>query len=473
MSEQNPQETKDQKLNSALADQVIDNTSATQSLPTDSKQSKSRFRRLFTIKKILGIFGFIMLIFVLVLVLSRIGGEQSVSNRGDGEIVWWTIKENPETLRPLADEFERENPNIQIVIRPQSEIDYLERLRSALASNNPPEIFEVHKSWVPMFNSQRYLAPSTILSSEDFASNFYGILAQEMTSENGVQAMPLYYDAVAFYVNQEIFTRAAVSPPETWDELRDIAPNFVQRNNNLIIQSGIALGFAENIDYWQEVVGLLMAQNRVSFNNPDNSRTSGVINYFRSISSRNYWDSRLPTSTDFFAQGGLAMYFGPTIEASNIIQENPDLRFRTVLLPQIPKGAPEEPDFTYTTYYANIVSRASGDRDDAWRFLSYLSQEEQQVQINQLREERGLYPRIYTRPSMANLQNADPILGSVVSMIPNATGWYLNDDMIRGNNSLPDRISTLYQELITGDRNLRNARSATQSVFSEFGINFR
>lgn len=471
MASQQPPEKNETEQN-PLAAQVLEQQLPDQAIEQPIPQPQKPFlQRFFTIKKILIIFGAIFLLLILVLALTRFGENQITPSRGDGEVVWWTIKEDAETLRPIVDEFERENPNIRVVIKPQSDKDYAERLTNALSGNNPPEIFEIHKSWIPMVSRQSYPSPGTVLSADEFKNRFYGIVSLELVSDRGVMAMPLYYDALAFYINQDIFTRAATVPPETWTELEGLAEEFTQRgNNNLVIQSGVAMGFTENVDYWQEILSLLMYQNGVEPADPSSDRAESVLDYYSEFKKKKVWDTRLPSSTDFFAQGNAAMYFGPTLEATNIIQQNPNLRFRTVLLPQIPKGDPADPDFSYTTYYVHGVAAGSGDRDSAWELLEYLTGSEQLQQLNDNREEKGLYPRVYPLPSMANLQNADPILGSVVALIPQARGWYLNDDRIQGDTSITDRISRVYDASLTDRQSLEDLAAGIRQILREYGI---
>ncbi|HSL86178.1 MAG TPA: extracellular solute-binding protein, partial [Bacteroidales bacterium] len=340
-----------------------------------------------------------------------------------------------------------------------------------LNSNNPPEIFEIHKSWTPMFSKQIYPLPKTIMTTDQFKKEFYSVISDDLVRSEGLMAMPLYYDGIALYINQEILTRAAASPPETWMEFEELATKFNQKGrNNLLVQTGVPMGYSQNVDYWQEVVALLMYQNGADLVQPEGERAKAAINFYSSFRNKGVWDTRLPSSTDFFAQGSAAMYFGPTNEASYIINQNPGLRFRTVLLPQIPKGDPDDPDFSYSTYYAHSVSAGSGDRDSAWKLLKYLTEREQLIQLNANREEKGLYPRIYPRSSMANLQNADPILGSVVALIPQSHSWYLNDDQIEGNTSLTDQVSEAYSGTVFGDRSLKGLSRTLKDVLSKYGI---
>ena len=466
VNQNNVEDQKNDLADLIIQDEVIKNPNAPET------QTKKGIKRFLTIKKLLITFGLFLFVVVLMIVSTRFGQDAFSPPRGDGEIIWWIVKEDAESLRPLLNKFEDQNPNIKVVLKPQSETDYVERLRTVLAGNDPPEIFEIHKSWLPMFkqNSLQTM-PNSVGSLDEFKNDLYPVMVLDLVNNNGLMAMPLYYDALAFYVNQDIFTRAALTPPETWMELRSVADRLTQRGaNNLVTQSGVAIGHYQNVDYWQDIVALLMYQNGVNVAKPDGPRASGVYSFYKDFGSSKIWDTRLPSSTDFFAQGNVAMYFGPTNEISNILQQNPNFRFRTELLPQIPKGDPDDPDFSYTNYFVHSVSADSGDKDMAWKLLKFLVEEEQLKELNSLREARGLYPRIYPRPSMASLQSSDPLLGSVVALAFQARGWYLNDDQILGETSLTDRVGVVYRGVIFGNKRDKDFQTELSRLLSFYGI---
>ncbi len=470
VDQQNPQ-TESEQQKQLLAQQILQETQTSDEQPQTVEQRFSGFSRFVTPKKLLIIVGLILLLLVIILAITRFSNDTFTPARGDGEIVWWTVKEDVESLRPIVDKFQEQNPNIKVILKPQSEADYVSRLTNAISGDDGPEIFEIHKSWIPVFRQNLYTMPDTVGTVGEYQSDFYPVIYNDLVFDNKMQAMPLYYDAIAFYVNQDLFTRAAIVPPTTWIELQSIAANLTQRGGgNLVIQSGVSIGNAENVDYWQEIVALLMYQNGVNLFSPEGERATSVFEFYNGFAKAGVWDNRLPSSTNYFAQGNVAMYFGPTNEASNIINQNPNLRFRTELLPQVPKGSPDDPDFSYSTYYVNAVSANSGDRDSAWKLLKFLTEQEQLRQLNETREAKGLYPRIYPRISMANLQNSDPILGSVIALAYQAKGWYMNDDRIQGNDSFTDQVGALYKSTLSNPSNLDSLRTELRKLLNSYGI---
>jgi len=48
------------------------------------------------------------------------------------------------------------------------------------------------------------------------------------------------------------------------------------------------------------------------------------------------WDESLPSSTQAFAAGQLAFYFGPSCRVFNLEEMNPSLRYEITTVPQLP-----------------------------------------------------------------------------------------------------------------------------------------
>ena len=164
--------------------------------------------------------------------------------------------------------------------------------------------------------------------------------------------------------------------PTTWNELRQIARELtIKDENGTVTQAGVALGRTENVDHWPEILGLMMLQNGVDLTKLTGKLAEDALDFYTIFSKDDgVWDATLPSSTVSFAGGKLAMYFGPSWRAHEIRLQNPNLRFRTVSVPQLPKTEANEADVTYASYWAEGVWTRSKNKTEAWKFLKFLSQ---------------------------------------------------------------------------------------------------
>jgi ABC-type glycerol-3-phosphate transport system substrate-binding protein len=401
--------------------------------------------------------------------------EGGVSLGKRGEIEWWGFREDEALYEPLIKEYEKKNPNVKVIYRRQSETDYRVRLTNALASEQGPDIFEIHNSWVPMFISELSAMPSGIMSEEEFKNAFYPVIYNSLKTDRGIIAMPLEFDALTMFVNEDIFASSAKTPPQTWDELRSLSITLTQQDeSDVIIQSGVALGTTQNVDYWPEILALMMIQNKANLVDLSTERAQSALTFYYEFYDRyNVWNDSLPPSTSAFSLGKLAMFFAPTSSAYEISKENPSVKYKTVPLPQIPKNSPDDPDFSYATFWVQGVWDKSSDKDLAWDFLNFMaSPEGLELLGRRFKEIKGV-DRLSPRPSMNEGYRDHPILGSVVQLAYDAKTWYLADKTNDGESGINTQLATLYRQALSNFnrvKTLENLSSEIKSVLTKYNI---
>ena len=389
-------------------------------------------------------------------------GKKTVETK---TITWWNLWEDDSIIKPLIQEYEAKNPNVKINYVKQSPQDYRERLASALAKGEGPDIFVFHNTWVPLLARDLDSVPPQVMSSADMAQNYYYVISADLTSQGRILGIPLGYDALTLFINEDLFKEAGLNPPTTWVELRDDAKLLTKVVDGRIVQSGVALGRTENVDHWQEILALMMIQNGINFTNPDPSLVENSLLFFNIFSkSDKVWDETLPPSTEAFAAGKLAMYFGPSWRAFNIKESNPNLNFRTVPLPQIPKENPDEPDISYATYWSQGVWIKSKNKDLAWDFLKFISSRDSlEKMFKQASLVRG-FGEAYPRSDMSNLLLEHPILGSVVKLAPDAKSWYLASRTFDGPTGINSQLSKYFEDAINALNDNQDSKRASETL---------
>ena len=380
----------------------------------------------------------------------RFVGQDGIISTKRGELTWWGLGIEEDIMKPLIEEYQEIHPNVKIIYINQSPQDYRERLRNTMVQEKAPDIFRFHNSWVPMFLSDLDTLPSGVMTVEEYAKTFYPVIVSDMSSGSGFLGIPLEYDALTLYVNEDIFAQAARTPPTTWDDFLELAITLTQKEQQrIIIQSGASLGITDNVDHWPEILALMMIQNGVDLSNPTGKLAVDAVTYYSSFSfQEKIWDNTLPPSTVSFSQGKVAMYIAPTWRADEIRQLNPSLRFRTVPIPQIRKNVPNAPNITYAIYWAEGVWNKSPNKDLAWDFLKFLSQKESLEKLNRGMEEKGSFGMVYPRVDMNEIQANDSIFGSVVTLAPDAKSWFLASNTYDGETGINSQLSELFKEVV-------------------------
>jgi multiple sugar transport system substrate-binding protein len=417
-----------------------------------------------------------MAIILIIFLVSKLFSKKVVTS---GEITWWGLWEDESTAGSLVAEYEAVNPKIKINYVPQAKQDYRERLTNALAKGTGPDIFRFHNSWVPMFKEELDPVPASVMNASDFATTFYPVVASDLALETGFVGIPLEYDGLALFINEDIFALAGKSPPTTWDDLRQLAIELTKKDEQgTIIQAGVALGRTENVDHWPEILALMMLQNGVNLATPTGKLAEDALTYFTVFSTVDgVWDATLPASTAAFAGGKLAMYFGPSWRALNILEQNPALKFRTVALPQLPKGGTTQSDVAYASYWVEGVWARSQNKETAWDFLKFLSTRESLTKMYTAAARQRLFGEPYPRVDMADLLKNHPVLGPIITRAPSAQSWYLQSRTWDGPTGINSLINKYFEDAINAVNSGTPAAKALEpvsqgvsQVLSQYGL---
>lgn len=375
------------------------------------------------------IIGVVALLVVLVFLVWRFMPiNSSPQSSGPVTLAYWDFWDE-ESIKPLLDKFEETNPNIKVTYNKQSATNYRTRVQAQILANSGPDVFRIHNSWLSMFNGYLSVAPKEIFSISEYQNTFYPVVTDSFLKDDQIYGAPLEIDGLALYVNTDILQAAGVSIPNSWQQLVDGAVKMTVRDSTGAVKTaGVALGVPNNVDYWSDILGLLLLQQPgVSLENPTTSQVSEVLKFFTSFvldPAKKTWDVTLPSSTAMFTQGNLAFYFAPSSQASLIKVANPNLKFSIVPVPQL-SGR----QVAWGSFWGEAVSVTSKHQKQSWQFIKYLTSAE---------VERVL-ARPYARTELASEPLTDANLGAYVAQGPFYKFWYLsggtldlglNDEMI-------------------------------------------
>lgn len=417
--------------------------------------------------KLVAIIGAVLLIIVVV-VLVVTSMSKKESSTVAGEITWWGLWEDEAVVKQVITDYETKNPNVKIKYVKQSKEDYRERLTSALAKGTAPDIFRFHNTWVPMFKSELDKMPSSVYSVSEFANTFYPVATSDLSVGSSIVGLPIEYDGLSLFINEEIFEKAGKSYPATWNELRQLARELtIKDETGAITQSGVALGRTENVDHWPEILALMMLQNGVDLTKPSGQLAEDALNFYTIFSEEDeVWDATLPKSTVAFAGGKLAMYFGPSWRAFEIRLQNPSLRFKTIPVPQLPKTAANEPDVNYASYWVEGVWARSKNKTAAWNFLKYLSSKEVLEKLYNQASKTRMFGEPYPRQEMEILLKDHPVIGPTVTGAKTAQTWFLQSRTWDGPTGINSQITKYFEDAVNLVNTGKEAKVALETVSS-------
>lgn len=404
--------------------------------------SKRGFPKILIILLVL-ILGLAAIFFLVTRLMSGGAGTQAA------ELTWWGLWEEEATVAPIIADYEAQNPGVTVKYVKQSKEDYRERLASALASGQGPDIFTMHNTWVPMFANSLSPIPSSVMSAQTFAEKYYPVMVSDLTRGSSIVGLPTGYDGLGLFINDEIFTTYGKNPPTTWNQLRDLASEMTIRESGVIKQSGVALGNAKNVDHWPEILALLMIQNGVDLKEPTGDLAEQVVTFYTQFQNTDQvWDETLPSSTLAFAGGKLAMMIAPSWRVHEVKQINPSLNFRVIPVPQLEKLSPDEPDITYASYWVSSVSSRSKSSAQAWSFVNFISSRETLEKLYAQARNIRAFGQPYPLVEMRNLISDDPFVGGIISYAGNARSWYLASRTWDGQTGINSKLNKYFEDAI-------------------------
>jgi len=381
--------------------------------------------------------GAIILIILIVVkfILPRFSKTEEPANI---TLKYWGLWESEDTISQVINDYRQQHPNITIQYIRHSPKDYRERLQSAFAKGEGPDIFRWHNTWLPMFKADLSPLPDTVMPTNEYQSTFFPIAQKDAISANKYYGIPLEFDALALYINQDIFTaNPDLKIPTTWDNLRKTAHTLTSEDIK-----GVALGTANNVDHFSDVIGLMILQNGGDPADPDKETVKSALKFYTLFTSADKsWDESMPSSTYAFATAKVAMMFAPSWRAFEIKQLNPELDFKLYPVPQLPGT-----NITWATYWFEGVSKKSAYQQQAWEFIKYLSSKQVLTKMYNSASQTRLFGEPYSRQDLASSLQEDPYLGAIITQAPSAQSWPLASHTF--DNGLNDRLIQYYKDAV-------------------------
>lgn len=382
--------------------------------------------------------------------------------QGPITLTYWGLWEDDNLIKPILAEYQKQHPNIIINYERKSSLNYRTRVQTQIREGVGPDVFRIHNSWMPMFQTDLTPAPQEVFALADFKNAFYPVAADSFAKGNQILGAPMEIDGLALFINDEMLNGIGGKPPKNWQEFIDTAVKMNAKDTTGSIKTaGAALGTASNVDHWPDILGLLLLQQPgVDLNNLTTPQAAEVLRFYTGFVTNpknKTWDVNLPKSTDMFAQGRLGFYFAPSWRAHELRVANPNLKFQVAPVPQLSSKT-----VGWATFWGEAVSARSQNPGEAWKFVKYLTSAEAERLAYQQASQVRLFGEPYSLVSLSAELAQDPIVGAFVTQGPIYKSWYLSSNTF--DNGINDEMIKYFEDGINATLAGTSPEIALQTV---------
>jgi len=189
---------------------------------------------------------------------------------------------------------------------------------------------------------------------------------------NKLSLYPLTFDTLVLFYNKKYLANFGLyEPPQTFEEIEQIIPQFKNYNYSSLSIAPIALGKASNVDNFIEI--FLVIHRNLNQGNYKNSsafiRTLDYLSQFSDFQSSLYsWDESFPNSTNAFSQEKLAFLINFYSQKEKIRKANSRLDFSWSNFPKFQQSFQK---YNYLkVFYLGVIKNKKSQY--SWMFLEEL-----------------------------------------------------------------------------------------------------
>lgn len=409
----------------------------------------------------------ILVLLLVILPLSGIfaqGTEEAVKE--EQEITIWTyplIANQEEVLfKPLNDKFNEKYPDIRVIVEvlPWSGRD--QKMLSAVASGDPPEIAYFNEFYLQMFARKGALLPlDEYIPKSTFEERFSAVLQEVITYEGHIYLAPTLLSTVTPIYNVDILKAAGWDTsklPDTWDDLLKMAEmvkDYAQKTG----QDISPVIYSPNMDdtlnmtlyplIWQAGGSIVSPDySKAAFNSPEGEAALGLVKtlFDKGYSKKSLLTDDVDVHKSLFADQKVACYLHPdAAHIMNIRTLNPNMNAFTKA------GEPllKEKRVTYGTVGAWAMMKGADNPEAAAKWIEFITSPDINTEFN---TKTGYMSPILGSPT---LYSDDPILS-----VFEANKKYARPGLIIENErKVMDILKIEQQNIVLGRKTVKEALS--------------
>jgi multiple sugar transport system substrate-binding protein len=287
----------------------------------------------------------------------------------------YSAKTSP-LMKQMVDDFNAANSGkikVNLELAPWDKMH--DKLAVSMGSGQAPDVFGYATRWISEFAGLKQLAPLDDRLKGDFKASFNQKVLDAGTYEGKTYGLPVAVSARLLFYRTDLFEKAGVQPPKTWDDLKKVAVATTEAPKVYglgVPASGIEVDTYFNYFLYNNGGDILDDKGKSMLSNPESVE---ALEYLTDLVKAGGSE---PKPTGFtreqiienFKSGQLSMYpTGPWLNAM-IKADNPSLKYSAVPFPTN-NGKPQQ---TVSVTDSLGVSASTKHQEEAWKFIQFMYQ---------------------------------------------------------------------------------------------------
>jgi N,N'-diacetylchitobiose transport system substrate-binding protein len=398
------------------------------------------------------------------------GGSQTGTGGSKTLTVWLMDGSAPDKLvADLTTEFQAAHSGVKVTYAKQQWNGIQDKLTTALASNNPPDVIELGNTQTAKFASSGALADLTGKVSDLGGQNWLKAMTESGAWQGKQYGVPFYAANRVVIYRTDLFKKAGVSAPTSLDQWISDGKKLAAANksngrfmplylpgqnwyflSSLIWDQGGDLAVKEG-DTWKGALA-----------NPQSQ--AGIADYkklFDSLSKAPAdTDEATPQQFEVMAKGNIGMMVGLPWELNSAVGDAPDLKSKLSAFP-IPSHTAGQTAPVFLGGSNLAISAGSKQQDLAYEWLKLLAGEKYQTR---LAKENGVLPNSTSLASTT--LGDDPVLGAMAKGAENGR-ITPNDPTWAAVEATPNPIKDMMTKILSGKASAADAATEADNLITQ------
>jgi multiple sugar transport system substrate-binding protein len=302
----------------------------------------------------------------------------------------------------LASDFEKANPGTKVDAEIIQWAQGRDRLVVWISGGQAPDLALVGTRWLYEFVDMKALEPLDRFASKEFLKDFYPEVLRGDNYQGHLYGLPVAVSTKALYYRTDLFEKAKLQPPKTWEELLQAAQKL---NGPEVYGFGLpGSKHWQNLDNWTMFFYTAGGQYFDGAGKCTVNSAAGVksLQFYADLALKYKVTQPGPVAhnrsdiQNMFAAGKLGMIWTGPWFFGILDRDKPGLKYAVA---RTPKGTVNSSQVMTDSM---VMFNQSKNKDLAWKFLEFMYQDKRRLEFDKA---MGMLPEKQTVAKDATFQN--------------------------------------------------------------------